>query len=184
MKEEFNFLSQKKRILIVGNCGSGKSTFSKLLQKKLGLEVYHLDKYFWKPNWEKRETEEWIGIIEKLISNDKWIIEGNYSNTFSLRAKRADFIYFFDFPVWFCLYRIYKRGVKEKFEKERRFDLADGCEGSFPNSIFAKFVFRFNKVIRPRIYSIIDELNFDRKNLIIFRTKKEFAEYCRSLMNG
>ncbi len=45
-----------KRILIVGRGSAGKSTFAKVLGKKLGLLVYHLDKYFWKSGWKPHEN--------------------------------------------------------------------------------------------------------------------------------
>ncbi len=88
-------LYNKKRILIIGNSGSGKSTFSRLLGEKLNLEVFHLDRYFWKPGWIASERNEWHEIIEELINKDKWIIEGNFSGTLNIRASRADLIFFF-----------------------------------------------------------------------------------------
>lgn len=41
-----------KRVLVIGGNGSGKSTFSRKLGKKTGLPVVHLDKIFWRGNWE------------------------------------------------------------------------------------------------------------------------------------
>ncbi|TOH24481.1 AAA family ATPase, partial [Vibrio parahaemolyticus] len=38
-----------KRIAVIGSGGSGKSTFSALLGKKLNLPVHHLDQLYWKP---------------------------------------------------------------------------------------------------------------------------------------
>ena len=38
-----------KRILVIGCCGAGKSTFSKELSAKLNLPLVDLDRLFWKP---------------------------------------------------------------------------------------------------------------------------------------
>ena len=46
------------RILLIGSPGTGKSTVAKFLGEKLNLEVIHLDKYFWKPDWEMRSRYE------------------------------------------------------------------------------------------------------------------------------
>ena len=43
--------NKMKRIMIIGSGGSGKSTFSSKLSEVLGLPLYHLDAYYWKPGW-------------------------------------------------------------------------------------------------------------------------------------
>lgn len=40
-----------KRILIIGNAGSGKTTFAKALAEKTHLPLIHLDKLFWCGEW-------------------------------------------------------------------------------------------------------------------------------------
>lgn len=175
-------IRDKQRILIVGNSGSGKSTFGKLLSSKLNLPLIHLDKYFWKPGWEPTMSDEWDRVITDMISKDKWIIEGNYSRTFKMRALRSDCIFFYDHSSILCLYRIYKRVIKSKLKLERRTDIADGCyEPWIIDREFTKFVWNYNKVIRPRMYSILEEINYDKNNLIIFNSRKEFKKYVNKL---
>lgn len=41
------------KIVIIGPSGVGKSHFAKRLGNLLGIKVFHLDKYYWKPNWQK-----------------------------------------------------------------------------------------------------------------------------------
>lgn len=36
-----------KKIMVIGCPGSGKSTFSKELQKGIGLPLFHLDMLYW-----------------------------------------------------------------------------------------------------------------------------------------
>jgi adenylate kinase family enzyme len=50
-----------KRIMIIGiSPGVGKSTFARRLGELLQVEVYHLDAYFWKPNWVEASLEEFV----------------------------------------------------------------------------------------------------------------------------
>ena len=42
-----------KRILVTGNAGAGKTTFSKVLAKKTGLPLHCLDSIVWKAGWVK-----------------------------------------------------------------------------------------------------------------------------------
>ncbi|HZN09425.1 MAG TPA: hypothetical protein VFB65_21695 [Pyrinomonadaceae bacterium] len=44
----------------------------------LNLEVFHLDKFFWRPGWVESPREEWSQIVTELINRDSWIIDGNY----------------------------------------------------------------------------------------------------------
>ncbi|MGZ3655766.1 MAG: hypothetical protein ACXVCS_09430, partial [Bdellovibrionota bacterium] len=64
------------RILITGNAGSGKSTFSKLLAKQTQLPRHGLDSIVWKTGWKKAPEEERREKIEALLADPAWIIEG------------------------------------------------------------------------------------------------------------
>ena len=57
--------------MIIGPCGSGKSTLARQLQELTSLPLYHLDQYYWKPNWEETEENKWYEIIESSAAKDK-----------------------------------------------------------------------------------------------------------------
>ncbi|MDW4066456.1 hypothetical protein QI274_00820 [Staphylococcus saprophyticus] len=80
------------KVMVVGSSGSGKSTFSRQLSKILKVPVYHLDMYFWKPNWQMMRYYEQIKIHKQLIQNNKWIIDGNDSSLFDEKINEADTI--------------------------------------------------------------------------------------------
>jgi len=74
-----------QKIIVIGSPGSGKSTFALKLGKQLNLPVMHLDANFWNPGWVKTPEDKWRELVSKLVSGDKWIIEGNYTRTFDIR---------------------------------------------------------------------------------------------------
>ncbi len=170
-----------KRILIVGVAGSGKTTFSRKLGKALNLEVHHLDRYYWKPGWVETGTEEWENILTKLLTKESWIIEGNYSNTFRMRAQYAEKIFMFDPPRAKSVYRISKRIFKSKFGIEKRTDLGEGCREKWFDKNFFKWVWNYNRNIRPRMYNILEDMNFNKEDIIIFKTNKDVKKYLNSL---
>lgn len=47
-----------KRIVAVGNNGSGKSFLSRELSRITGLPLVHLDKEYWQPGWGHPTEEE------------------------------------------------------------------------------------------------------------------------------
>ena len=45
-----------KKIMIIGCCGSGKTTLAKKLSNKLNLPLIHLDKLNWRDNWHNKAS--------------------------------------------------------------------------------------------------------------------------------
>lgn len=173
--------SNVKRILVIGCCGTGKSVFSKKLGEKLNIEVFHLDKLFWKPGWVMREKEEFDDMVGNLILKDKWIIDGNYSGTLKIRASRADMIFFFDYPSYFCVYRVLKRSFKTKLGIEKRTDMAEGCDEKWFDGEFIKFVWNFRKKTVPKNHQTLKELNFKKDRMFLFRKKRDANAFIRNL---
>ena len=166
------------KIAIIGNAGSGKSNFALQLHKKLGLPLYHLDQYFWKPGWVEPERAEFHVIHNQLCDKESWIIEGIATGCFEYRAQKADILIFIDMPTWLCFYRIFKRLITN-FGKEY-FSSAKGCPERGPSWKFLKFVWNFNKDRKPTILSILDQYRF-KKPLYIIKNQKELESCFKQL---
>jgi len=85
-------MKNPKKIAIVGNAGSGKSTLSQKLHRILNIPVFHLDKYFWKPNWAHPDPDEYKIIHDNLCESGEWIIDGNNLRLLEYRIQRADIV--------------------------------------------------------------------------------------------
>ena len=158
-----------ENILVIGCCGAGKSTFSKKLEKILKLPLIHLDKYYHKPNWEEPEKEEWEMVLRKLVKQKRWIMDGNYADSFDIRFPLADTIIYLDYPSIKCCLRVIKRNITD-FRKKRS-DIADGCKESF-DLFFLKFVLTFNYKNRENIYNKLEKIK-TTKDVIILQNDKE-----------
>ncbi|MBT3754908.1 MAG: DNA topology modulation protein [Candidatus Cloacimonetes bacterium] len=170
-----------KRVIIIGNGGSGKSTFSKKLNKHLNLELIHLDNLFWKQNWEQTPKLEWREIVKEIIQKDNWIIEGNFNSTLELRIERADTIIFFDIPRFICLWNATKRVIKGKYFKVERDDITKGCNEKF-DLLFYKWIWNYNKSVRPRYLNLLDSLKSE-KRVIIFNNYRAVNRFLEQLNN-
>lgn len=137
-----------KRVSVIGCCGAGKSVFSSRLAEITNLPLYHLDRIFWCAGWRAQEHELFLENMDAWLAQERWIIDGNYTRTLERRTQKADTIFFFDFPVWLCLYRILKRAVL--YRGKTRPDMADGCKERFDLG-FMLYVSRFQTETRPRI---------------------------------
>jgi adenylate kinase family enzyme len=137
-----------KPIVVVGQSGSGKSRFSLLLGRKLGLSVIHADKIFWKPGWVDPDNDEYRAEIDGLTSGDAWIFDGIPGRVFDIILPRADVIIWLEQPPLKCMLRGYLRMIR--YFGRIRPDMAEGCREKFTLRLW-EYSARFETVQRPRI---------------------------------
>ena len=106
-----------EKVIVIGVTGSGKSTLAKKLAKKLDSPHIHLDKLFWKPNWEGSTDQELFAKIESAIQSPTWVIDGNYARTNHLAWQKADTVVWIDFPLWLTLYQNVSRSLARAWSK-------------------------------------------------------------------
>jgi adenylate kinase family enzyme len=116
----------RRRVVVTGMPGSGKSTFSRALSAKTGLPVIHLDLHYWKPGWARPLDDEWRKKQRNLLAGNAWIADGNYHETLDLRLERADTVVVLDTPWWVCAGRAFVRGVRRPVGTV----MPDGCDDS------------------------------------------------------
>ncbi len=97
------------RIAVVGIGGSGKSTFARVLAERITLPLFHMDKLFWRGNWEEVPASEYLPAHQELVEKEKWIIEGFVDESMRSRTECADLVIYLDFSGIRCLYRVLKR---------------------------------------------------------------------------
>ena len=154
-----------KRVMIIGCCGAGKSTFAKKLNDKLNLELIHLDQHYWKPNWVETEKKEWEKIVRKLAAKDEWIIDGNYYGTMDVRLERADTVFYLDVSTIKCMSRVLKR--IRKYKGTTRPDMPIGCKERFDFG-FLHYVAIFNLTRRKNILEKLNALDDLRTKVILY----------------
>ena len=162
-----------KRILVIGSGGAGKSTFSRRLHELTGIELFHLDKLHWKPNWVEPTKDDWKKTMEDLLKNDSWIMDGNYSGTMKMRIAACDTVIFLDMPRTVCVYRILKR-VAQSYGKNRP-DMAAGCNEQF-DWTFIKWVWNYPARTKPKIEALLKSAE-NGKTIISLKSKKEIENF-------
>lgn len=165
------------RVMVIGCCGSGKSTFSRKLATLVELPIIHLDQFYWKPNWTETPRAEWESIVGELAQKSNWIIDGNYGGTMHLRIKRADTIIFLDRSNLLCLWRVIKRIIK--YKGTVRPDMPEGCRERFDWN-FLHYVAVFNLTRRKAILKKIMRQSHE-KDIIILKSDKAAEKYLRKL---
>jgi len=114
-----------KRIMIVGQPGSGKSRLAQALGRRTGLPVIHVDHIHWQSGWVERSKAEKTRLCLEAEQQSHWIFEGGHSATWSSRVSRADMLIVLYRPVALRLWRVVRRAITGL--GRTRPDMAEGC---------------------------------------------------------
>ena len=143
-----------QRIIIIGCPGSGKSRLSKILAKKLNLPLIHLDKLYWKPNWQEVSKEEFNELLLNELQKPLWILDGNFGRTLELRLKYADHVILMNYPTLTCILRVLKRVITNR--GKTREDMTEGCNEKLDIE-FLKYVKKFKKIRLPQMMQVLNK---------------------------
>ena len=112
------------KIRIIGNSGSGKSYWAKKLSKEYNIRHYDLDHIVWNNNSEtygiKNSQENRDEMLNEILKQDNWIIEGVYYNWCQSTFEQADYILVLQVPRRVYCYRILKRFFKRKIGLKKK----------------------------------------------------------------
>ncbi len=111
-------MSYFKNINVVGTSSSGKSIFSRALAAKLNIQYIEMDALFWQPNWVESDNKEFLVKIEAAISNDGWVLDGNYSRTSSLKWAKVNTIIWLDYSFSRTIFQAFKRAIQRIISKQ------------------------------------------------------------------
>ena len=105
------------KIRIIGPVGSGKTTLAHQISARTGLTVTSLDEL----NWERltqgdrhREPAERQAILDRVLKQDSWLIEGTQYRSGQAVFDAADIIYVMDLPCWQVYCAIAKRWLQSR----------------------------------------------------------------------
>lgn len=157
-----------KKIIVIGCPGAGKSTFSRALADVTGIELYHLDLIWHKPDRTNIPRDEFDAKLNDIMVKESWIIDGNYGRTLEMRLKKCDTVFFLDFPLEVCLV-----GAMSRVGKKR--DDMPWIEEEFSDE-FKQWITEFPQKQLPMIYDLLDKYSRN-KNVVVLKSRQQ-AESC------
>ncbi|MBS1493426.1 MAG: hypothetical protein JST55_07945 [Bacteroidetes bacterium] len=167
-------ISGYKKIIILGNGGSGKSTLGDTLSNRLKIPVYHLDQLTFNSNWTAISEKEFIDKLKGILNTEQWIVEGwSFNSTIPMRADAADLIIYLEFNIWLCYWYALKRHLQYTF-KQNPYDP--------PNSNIRKKTRRMikamwmvHKVYEPQLRELLKQYS-ESKKIIRVKNRKELNQ--------
>jgi adenylate kinase family enzyme len=93
------------RIVVVGCAGAGKSTFSRVLARRLGVPYVERDELG------DEGTPEQRAAVERATAGDAWIFDGAPYYVEDVVYPRAQLVVALDFPKWTVMQRVIRRAL-------------------------------------------------------------------------
>ena len=165
-----------KRVLIIGCGGAGKSTLARQLGDKTGIPVVHLDKLYWRPGWQHLSREEFDVVLDEVLEQDAWIMDGNFNNTMEKRIAHCDTVIYLDFSRVACIMGVLKRIVTTYGTV--RPDMGEGCPERFDLE-FLKWVWNFNRNKREAYYKLLNETDGIEK--IVLKNRRAVRKFLNTI---
>ena len=106
------------KILVIGNSASGKTTLSKELAQRIGLQHIHLDELFWSENWQPKDKEIFRHLVSKSIETSSWIVDGNYGSARDILWTQANYVIWLNYSLPCVLWRGLRRTLKRCLTRE------------------------------------------------------------------
>lgn len=99
------------RIYVVGNSGSGKSTFARDLAARRRVPHVELDAMFHQPGWTELADDEFQRRVREAVAADGWVVDGNYALVRPIVLERATTVVWLDFSRPVVMRRVIGRSV-------------------------------------------------------------------------
>jgi adenylate kinase family enzyme len=165
-------LRGRRRILIIGPGGAGKSTFARALGDATGLPVIHLDRMYWRPGWIEPPRAEFEAALAPVLAAERWILDGNYSGTLPMRIRACDAIVWLDPPRTVCLAGVIERRVRNRGRV--RPDISEGCPERLTWD-FVKWIWTYPTRSAPKVRVLLDGARADGKLVVHLRSRRAAA---------
>ena len=99
------------RVVVVGNSGSGKSTFAARLAIRLEVRYVELDAIYHQPGWQPLDDDVFRERVRQATESEGWVVDGNYSAVREMLWSHAQLVVILAYPRRVVMPRIIRRSL-------------------------------------------------------------------------
>ena len=163
-----------RRVLVVGNRGSGRGRIAKLISERFSLPLIDIEREQ-ASSTDSDDVSAWWMHARALAQGSDWVMTGNDMATFDLRVPRADWLVWVDLPISTCTLAVLRSAIRapacgkpalslvERLRLPRFYDILN-----FPNDV------------APRIMGTIERERRNR-SIFILRSRHEISQFLSRL---
>lgn len=178
-------MSKPKRINVIGTSGTGKSTLARKLSERLGYPHIEMDKVFWGPNWHWPPDEVFFGNLRQALSQDQWVLDGNYTRTIPIKWERIEMVVWLDYSFALTLFQAVKRALKRSITQEELWE-GTGNRESFRKSFFSKdsiilWTIKTHRSVRLKYESYMQDPKYSHIKFVRLKNHREADDFLSQL---
>lgn len=107
------------RIAVIGTSGSGKTTVSTEIARRLKITNVELDAIHWRRGWKGIPLTEFRDAVEEATTGASWVVDGNYRRVRDIVWRKAAIVVWLDLPFNIVFWRIVLRTVKRIVTRQK-----------------------------------------------------------------
>jgi adenylate kinase family enzyme len=173
ISEAADKIRHAERILVVGCSGGGKSTLAQRIARRFALTYISNNRdVLWLPGWVQREGSEQRRIIEELIRQERWIMDGTSTSTFDIRVPRSDIVIWVRMPRAVNVWGILSRWLK--YIGRTRPEMAPGCPERMDWEFF-RFVWTWEREFAPLVLAGLEQ-HAGGKPVLMLKSRRRMRE--------
>jgi shikimate kinase len=138
-------------VIVSSASGCGKTTVGRRLAGRTGVRFVELDALVHGPGWAETSDEELRRLVEPVLAEPGWVIDGSYSRKVgSMVLDAADTVVWLDLPVRVWLPRLVRRTARRICRRE---ELWNGNRETLQGAFWGReslFVWAFRSHFRRR----------------------------------
>lgn len=169
-------MARMRRVSVVGNSGSGKSTVAAALAARLGVPHVELDAIMhYRPGWEDRPVEEFRALATDATAGEAWVIDGNYQVVGETIWAVADTVVWIDLPRRTVMRQVIGRTVRRIW---RQTELWGGNRENWrealswdPDHSIIRWSWTQHSVYRERYQAAMTDPRFDHITFVRLQTR-------------
>jgi len=124
-----------QRISVIGTSGTGKTTLAKQISQRLTITHIELDALHWEPNWVEAPDHIFRERVLKALSNESWVVDGNYNKVRDIVWVKADTIVWLNYSLLVIMTQLLWRTFERSLTQE---ELWSGNRETLQKSFFSR----------------------------------------------
>ena len=163
-----------RRVLVVGNRGSGRGRIAKLISERFSLPAIDIEREQG-AFAQKDDVPAWRDHVRRLADGSEWVMSGNDLASFDLRVPRADWFIWVDLPISTCAIAVLRSAIRVPASGKAAMSIVERLR--LPRF---RDILNFPTEVAPRIMGTIER---ERRNRTIFilRSRHEITQFLSRL---